>query len=297
MSWAELINHLLREFGKWQPEKPKRVKKSTLGGAIDVYLKYSETLNTYKSYKVKARSLKYFLNHFPENKLLSDVMVKDITDYLQARQRRSSVYQARIDYINIKAMFYYFVKQGLISANPAALVSIPKIPTKQPLYLSKDEYQILLKKSTYPLNEVIIFAVATGMRLGEILSVRADDLNRDEMSITVGRHKRTKSNKTRVIPLRGDVYKMVKHKTGVLFPYKETHISHLFKIIVRNSGVNPNLHFHSLRHTFASWLIQAGISIYVVSKLLGHSDVSVTSVYSHLELSDLRCGVEKIKGG
>lgn len=75
---------------------------------------------------------------------------------------------------------------------------------------------------------------------------------------------------------------------------KQDWIVHNFKKYVLKANINPKLHFHSLRHTFASWLVQAGVSIYKVSKLLGHSDVKTTEIYSHLRIEDLRNSVEKL---
>jgi site-specific recombinase XerD len=71
-------------------------------------------------------------------------------------------------------------------------------------------------------------------------------------------------------------------------------VSHAFKKAVRKAGVDSRLHFHSLRHTFATWLVQNGVGIYEVQKLLGHSSVAVTQVYAHLAPSELHGAVEKI---
>jgi integrase/recombinase XerD len=67
-----------------------------------------------------------------------------------------------------------------------------------------------------------------------------------------------------------------------------------FKDYVREAGINPKLHFHSLRHTFATWLVQSGVRIYEVQKLLGHSNISVTQICSHLAAMELHEAVEKI---
>ena len=69
-------------------------------------------------------------------------------------------------------------------------------------------------------------------------------------------------------------------------------ITKTFKKYVIKSKLNPKLKFHSLRHTFASWLVQRGVSIYEVSKLLGHSDIKVTEIYAHLKPENLRNAVE-----
>ena len=68
----------------------------------------------------------------------------------------------------------------------------------------------------------------------------------------------------------------------------------LFKAYVIAAGLNDRLHFHSLRHTFATWLVQSGVGIYEVQKLMGHSSVAVTQVYAHLAPSELHSAEEKI---
>ena len=72
-------------------------------------------------------------------------------------------------------------------------------------------------------------------------------------------------------------------------------VSKRFKIHARRVGLREDLHFHSLRHTFATWLVQEGVSIYEVQKLLGHSSISVTQIYSHLAASELHGAVNKIQ--
>lgn len=75
---------------------------------------------------------------------------------------------------------------------------------------------------------------------------------------------------------------------------KQGWIVHNFKKYVLKANINPKLHFHSLRHTFASWLVQKGISIYGVCKLLGHADIKTTEIYAHLRNDDLRNAVERL---
>lgn len=66
------------------------------------------------------------------------------------------------------------------------------------------------------------------------------------------------------------------------------------KKYVRGAKLNDRLNFHALRHTFATWLVQKGVSIYIVSKLLGHADVKTTQIYAHLQTNDLREVVDQI---
>ncbi|MDR3596139.1 tyrosine-type recombinase/integrase, partial [Clostridium sp.] len=68
-------------------------------------------------------------------------------------------------------------------------------------------------------------------------------------------------------------------------------ISNNFKAAIRRAELNDKYHFHTLRHTFASWLVQKGVSIYEVSKLLGHADIKTTEIYAHLKENNLRSSV------
>ncbi len=75
---------------------------------------------------------------------------------------------------------------------------------------------------------------------------------------------------------------------------KSLFISHKFKKILLQAGLNQKYSFHTLRHTFASRLVQKGVSIYHVAKLLTHSDIRVTQIYAHLTESNLKDAVNKL---
>ena len=70
--------------------------------------------------------------------------------------------------------------------------------------------------------------------------------------------------------------------------FNNDYVTKNFKKAVRKAELNDKIHFHTLRHSFASRLVQRGASIYVVKELLGHSDVSTTQIYSHLEHKNLK---------
>jgi site-specific recombinase XerD len=72
--------------------------------------------------------------------------------------------------------------------------------------------------------------------------------------------------------------------------YQES-ISKQFKKIVRKSNLNDKIHFHTLRHSFASLLAQKGVSLYIIKELLGHEDLATTQIYSHLQQQNLRDAV------
>ncbi len=67
----------------------------------------------------------------------------------------------------------------------------------------------------------------------------------------------------------------------------EDYVSKNFKRAVRATGLNNNIHFHTLRHSFASRLAQKGVSLFVIKELLGHEDIKTTQIYSHLQTKNL----------
>jgi site-specific recombinase XerD len=71
-------------------------------------------------------------------------------------------------------------------------------------------------------------------------------------------------------------------------------VTHRFKKYIRRAGLNDRLKFHSLRHTFATWLVQRGSTLFEVQKLLGHSSSAVTEMYSHLQPEQMHSTVNRI---
>ena len=72
------------------------------------------------------------------------------------------------------------------------------------------------------------------------------------------------------------------------------HFSRKFKKACRAASVDERIHFHTLRHSFASRLAQEGVSLYVIKELLGHSSITTTEIYSHLNVESLRGAIEKL---
>ena len=151
-------------------------------------------------------------------------------------------------------------------------------------------------------KELVIFAVNTGLRQGELLSLQFRQVNFSNRTIVLDNQTHiTKSKRIRSVPLNETAFNIIQKRNNGKFQnvftlresgIKQDWIVHNFKKYVLKARINPKLHFHSLRHTFASWLVQGGVSIYHVSKLLGHSDVKITGIYSHLRQEDLLNSVQ-----
>ena len=116
---------------------------------------------------------------------------------------------------------------------------------------------------------------------------------------------KTKTGKRRTVPLSDTAYHLLMLRANsspceYVFSLNDSKVmanwvTHKLKRYIRRLDLDDRLRFHSLRHTFASWLVQDGVSLYEVQKLLGHSNIAVTEVYSHLQPEHLHDTVNKIK--
>lgn len=130
------------------------------------------------------------------------------------------------------------------------------------------------------------------------------DLSNKALHIENSPTLRTKTRKRRIVPLNEDAYRILLSRkllsdNEYVFSNKgqlldANFITHKLKKYVRLLGLDDRLNLHSLRHTFATWLVQEGAPVYEVQKLLGHSNISVTQVYTHLQPEKLHSTVNRI---
>ena len=209
----------------------------------------------------------------------------------------------------IRQVFNHAHVNGLfIGSNPAAgkIVKRPTIDNRRTRFLTKDEAAALLselsKRST-DVHDIALFSLQTGARAGEVFSLTWGDIDLFQGTALL---RDTKSNKNRPLFLTDEVKTMLARRrtaearsTDLVFPdrngNKVVQISDSFNRAIDklklNEGITDRrdkLTFHSLRHTYASMLVQAGVDIYHVKELLGHSSIALTERYSHLSESTLK---------
>jgi integrase len=162
-------------------------------------------------------------------------------------------------------------------------------------WLTLEEEKELIIKATNPvwLRPLLITALHTGMRRGEILNLKRQDVDFSRKILTV--HK-SKNGEKRAIPLSQTLYSTLKdikvmNISGRLFPVSVRSLRAAFDMTLEKTGVK-DFHFHDLRHTFATRLVQKGVDLYKVKELLGHKSISVTMRYAHHYPESLRSSVE-----
>ncbi len=274
---------------------------------INEVIDYSKTIHTAKTVKAYSQSLSFLEKYFGDF-LIGDITNSHMIKHFENRIKISSIYQARKDLICFSSCFNYAVRQKYIIENPCKGIKRFKIPEKQPMFFSEIDFEILMRViDNGDIKDLAIFAVNTGLREMELLTLTWSQIDfKNKFLILDNQQHITKSKRVRSIPLNIKAMQILterkinRNNGELVFTFNSKaltpdYIARKFKAYIIKAGLNSKLNFHSLRSSFASWLIQRGASIMNVSKLLGHSSVRVTEThYAFLRPSDLMDSVNKL---
>ncbi len=165
---------------------------------------------------------------------------------------------------------------------------MPKQPPGRNRRLQDDEEERLLTTAKHPMRELMIVAIETGMRLGEILNMRWHNVDLKNSTVVL---EDTKNGERRVVPLssraRKTIANLPRHITGEVFPsLSNTAVSHRF-ILLRKKLEIEDLRFHDLRHEATSRLFKKGLDMMEVASITGHKTLHMLKRYTHLKAEDL----------
>lgn len=189
--------------------------------------------------------------------------------------------------------------------NPVCRVSMEREQNTRDRWLSEEEETRLLAVAAPWVKELVIFAANTGMRRGEILTLTWSGVDFDRRTVTVFK---SKNDERRTIPVNQTVLDLLIKRydergreassgknlvfaSGTDTPLDGSNLRRGFTTALEAAQIE-NFHFHDLRHTFATRLVQAGVDLYKVQRLLGHKSPSMTQRYAHHFPESLRDGVE-----
>ena len=204
---------------------------------------------------------------------------------------------------SFRRFFRWLVREGLLAEDPTAQIAMPKIGRSLPKSLSEAEVDSLLgaPQVSDPLGHrdrtMLEVLYATGLRVSELVSLRTSHVNLNQGVLRIV----GKGNRERLIPLgeealrwlseflagpRGEI--LLDRQTDYLFPTRRGDrmtrqaFWHIIKRYAGRAGVEKELSPHTLRHAFATHLLNHGADLRVVQMLLGHSDLSTTQIYTHV---------------
>lgn len=195
--------------------------------------------------------------------------------------------------------------------NPISNVKMPQEDNRRFRFLTQEEADRLLgalKAKSQQLYEVALVSLQSGARAEEIMGLKWSDLDFKNMTMTLWD---TKNTNTRMARMTNEIKEVLLKKRGnsssaLVFPGKNDiqskQISATFGRTVEELGFNKNnpdrrmkVVFHTLRHTYASWLVQNGESLYTVKELMGHSTLAMTERYAHLSTDNLKQAVDRLE--
>lgn len=292
----------LSEFKKNLTRQPDLIAY-TIGRFRDEYIDQKKITHT-NSY---VESIKYSFSQlikFTGNIQLDEIDVRTAENFIFETSKRS-FHAAALYYRTLKAAFNKAIFWKYIFDNPFEEIRPPKIPNKIPAFINPgDIKQILDNTDSKLFKDIFITAFLTGMRLGEILNLKwnAVDLIDQILTVKNTREFTTKNKRDRIIPINQELKIIIKNRFPkvidlnidefVFWKIKgvklnNDYVSKNFKKSVIAAGLDNKIHFHTLRHSFASQLVQKGVSLYVVKELLGHQDLRTTQIYAHISSANL----------
>lgn len=260
------------------------------------------TINSYKS------DLTSFLNFITQSGIddLSDIKTTHITSFFKLLKEAGLNETSAARYFSsLKGFFKYLYRNEYIKINPVERISPPKISRKLPEVLNVREINLILDqpnvKDTIGLRDKAILELfyACGTRISELINIKVNDLFLSEGVIRVF----GKGSKERLIPIgssaikwiikylkksRPLLVKNIKSENYLFLNQRGTKFSRMgiWKIVrqyVKKAGIEKNVHPHTFRHSFATHLIEGGADLRAVQEMLGHSDISTTQIYTHID--------------
>jgi integrase len=263
------------------------------------YLNYSKANKSSTSYERDMTSLRIHLIPYLKDKYLFEITPQMIEEYKSERLKKIKPATVNRELSCLKHLYTKAIEWSYVKNNPVSKVKKLKEPPGRIRYLEPKEINALLANCAPHIKSIAICALNTGMRRGEILSLKWSNVDLRNKTIVL---RETKNNELRIIPINDPLYETLKSlpqyfkRDYVFFNNKDgdrLKSIRSFEKAVARAGIE-DFTFHDLRHTFASHLIMSGADIRTVQQLLGHKDIKMTMRYSHLSPSHLADAVHKV---
>ncbi len=264
--------------------------------------------NTEMSYKRDLEKWQHFMEQKEIHRIL-EVTEEAMASYIQyLEESRFAAATVSRSVASLKAFYHFLMQEGIISEDISEKLKAPKIEKKIPEIMSPEEVVRLLEQpggdSPKEIRDKAMLELlyATGIRVTELITLKVTDVNM-QMNFLICRD----ASKERVIPFGGaaksalDKYlgnireSMIEDKkSDILFancsgqPMSRQGFWKLIKYYARKADIKADITPHTLRHSFAAHLVENGADLRSVQEMLGHSDISTTQVYAHLNHNRIR---------
>jgi integrase/recombinase XerD len=274
-------------------------------------LEKSLSQNSVEAYLHDVEKLVQFLNIEHQEPKIEEIDLDTLQRFLSWIHElgMTATSQARI-ISGLKAFFKFLILEDLIQHNPTDLLEAPKTRRKLPDTLSVEELELLFNAIDLSTDEgtrnkaILEVMYSCGLRVTELTELRISNIYADvEFIRVIG-----KGNKERLIPIGASAIKYIqiyietirqhltpkKNCEDIVFlnrrggKLSRVMIFYIIKSLTEKSGLKKNIHPHTLRHSFATHLVEGGADLRAVQEMLGHESISTTEIYTHLDREFLR---------
>ena len=286
---------------------------------IDQFLTYLEvernySRNTVANYRVDLLDFKKFLIRLNDSQPsigeIDHLAIRGYLGDLQERQLSRSTVLRKLS--TLRSFFRYLARRGYLDTDPTSALATPKVRRKLPEFLELSEVEALLSapdtKTIVGLRDQAILELlySTGMRVGELLALNLPDMDRQSALVKV----RGKGKKERILPVGRTAmtaldnylarrYELSSRPSQAVFLSQRGNrpdaksIRRRIEKYARDADIKKKITPHTLRHTFATHMLNAGADLRSVQELLGHASLSTTQIYTHVTADRLKQVYEK----
>lgn len=287
------------------------MNKDYINEYID-YLKIDKkySLNTIMSYKNDLSKFVLFIN----DKDITCLNKKDVISFIENEKLNDkSARTISHDLIVIKNFYKYLLKEQIIKVDPTIDIELPKLKKSLPHTLSFDEIDKILDielndKYSYRNKAMLELMYSSGLRISELVNLKMQDIDLEDDIVRIY----GKGSKERIVPI-GDY--AIKYLKKYIYEYRSSLMHNkvsdyiflnsrgdrisrqamfkLIKKIIRDKNIKKNVSPHTLRHSFASHMLENGADLRSIQELLGHSDISTTQIYTHISNKKIKENYEE----
>lgn len=223
-----------------------------------------------------------FLNFI--NKKSIEITEQDIKSYLASLINK---YQSSTINLAFSALKFYYetmLKKDLKN------IKVPKREKKMPSVLTKNEIKKLIESGRNKKSKFVIkFLYSTGLKVSELVNLKKQDI---ELSEKIGWVRQGKGKKDRIfilpLALINDIKDTMENESDKIFPVTVRAIQKIVKNTCRRAEIQKKISPHTLRHSYATHLLEAGTDIRKIQELLGHSNLQTTQIYTHVSTEELK---------
>ena len=238
--------------------------------------------------------LKNFFAHF-KNHNTETLSKEELLNYLEHLVQKGYSKSTQNQHIN--AIKFYYEKY-LEKEKQYYFIDRPIKDKRLPVVMSKEEVQQLLNQvHNLKHKTILILIYSCGLRISELINLKIEDIDSKRMLIQI---RNSKGNKDRQVQLTNQILVLIKKYYKSYFPkeflfngmhggkYSSASIQKIIKRMALRAGIRKNITPHTLRHSFATHLLEDGIDIRYIQTILGHSNIQTTQIYTHVSSKHLK---------